>query len=75
MFRQLRRFADLARIYSLCNRVDGGLVELKAALKDHIEEHFTSAAGERDERVLFDICLNTLFISSVTIGYIVGCEN
>uniref|UniRef100_A0A914W5Q5 Cullin family profile domain-containing protein n=2 Tax=Plectus sambesii TaxID=2011161 RepID=A0A914W5Q5_9BILA len=41
---------DLARVYSLCNRVDGGLVELKAALKDHIEEHFTSAAGECDER-------------------------
>uniref|UniRef100_A0A914W5X7 Cullin family profile domain-containing protein n=1 Tax=Plectus sambesii TaxID=2011161 RepID=A0A914W5X7_9BILA len=41
---------DLVRIYSLCNRVDGGLAELKAALEKHINERFTSAVEECDER-------------------------
>uniref|UniRef100_A0A914WUN3 Cullin family profile domain-containing protein n=1 Tax=Plectus sambesii TaxID=2011161 RepID=A0A914WUN3_9BILA len=45
---------DLARTYSLCSRVDGGLIGLKAAHKDHIEEQLTSVmknCGERDRKI------------------------
>uniref|UniRef100_A0A914XRU0 Cullin family profile domain-containing protein n=1 Tax=Plectus sambesii TaxID=2011161 RepID=A0A914XRU0_9BILA len=41
---------DLARIYFLCNRVDGGLAELKAAFEKHIEERFASVIKACDER-------------------------
>lgn len=50
-----RRFSDLARMYSLCNRVDGGLVELKAALEKHIEEQGASAI-EKSGDTAINVC-------------------
>uniref|UniRef100_A0A914W2H4 Cullin family profile domain-containing protein n=1 Tax=Plectus sambesii TaxID=2011161 RepID=A0A914W2H4_9BILA len=53
---------DLARMYSLCNRVDGGLVELKAALEKHIEEQGASAIEKCGESAINDpkIYVNTI---------------